>query len=341
MKTKVDREILRKNFWLVVGPVLFVLLGIFCIILPDRPIDYASLQTKEVTVEAIKHHYVRHGADYHDIRTTDGERYVTTGDYRREQLEELLTKGTVITIKWYESDFGIPCAEEVYVNGEYLSTYSSDGLIAATPTGSTAYSMSCGGPIISPQSKCICLTPISPHNLTHRPLIIPEDSEIEFRISHSKNQVSLHLDSQNYLLNPPARILIRKAEKKLKDEVSKALAEAERQSKLSEAEREKEFKAKQQKELEDRERTITLRERRADAKDALSDRNIDTDLVDFVIDIDEDKTNANIDKLEKAFNKAVEAGVKAKLAGTSPEDYGEGTKPKTEIKKSQAGLRSF
>ena len=105
---------------------------------------------------------------------------------------------------------------EVYVNGEYLSTYSSDGLISATPTGSTAYSMSCGGPIISPQSKCICLTPISPHNLTHRPLIIPEDSEIEFRISHSKNQVSLHLDSQNYLLNPPARILIRKAEKKLK-----------------------------------------------------------------------------------------------------------------------------
>ena len=132
-----------------------------------------------------------------------------------------------------------------------------------------------------------------------------------------------------------------KAEKKLKDEVSKALAEAERQSKLSEAEREKEFKAKQQKELDDRERTITLRERRADAKDALSDRNIDTDLVDFVIDIDEDKTNSNIDKLEKAFNKAVEAGVKAKLAGTSPEDYGEGKKPKTEAPKSPTGLRSF
>ena len=124
MKTKVDREILRKNFWLVVGPVLFVLLGIFCIILPDRPIDYASLQTKEVTVEAIKHHYVRHGADYHDIRTTDGERYVTTGDYRREQLEELLTKGTVITIKWYESDFGRLCAEEVYVDGDKVAVYN-------------------------------------------------------------------------------------------------------------------------------------------------------------------------------------------------------------------------
>lgn len=150
---------------------------------------------------------------------------------------------------------------------------------------------------------------------------------------------SIRLKAQR--LDANGNPILVKAEEKLKDEVSKALAEAERQSKLSEAEREKEFKAKQQKELEDRERTITLRERRADAKDALSDRNIDTDLVDFVIDIDEDKTNANIDKLEKAFNKAVEAGVKAKLAGTSPEDYGEGTKPKTEIKKSQAGLRSF
>ena len=132
-----------------------------------------------------------------------------------------------------------------------------------------------------------------------------------------------------------------KAEKKLKDEISKAVAEAERRSKLSEDEREKEIKAKQKQELDDRERTITLRERRADAKDALSDRNIDTDLVDFVIDIDEDKTNSNIDKLEKVFNKAVEAGVKAKLAGTSPEDYGEGNKPKTEAKKSPTGLRSF
>ena len=132
-----------------------------------------------------------------------------------------------------------------------------------------------------------------------------------------------------------------KAEKKLKDEVSKAVAEAERRSKLSEDERDKELKAKQKQELDDRERTITLRERRADAKDALSDRNIDTDLVDFVIDIDEDKTNANIDKLEKAFNKAVEAGVKAKLAGTSPEDYGEGNKPKDQAPKSPTGLRSF
>lgn len=133
-----------------------------------------------------------------------------------------------------------------------------------------------------------------------------------------------------------------KAEKKLKDEVSKALAEAERQSKLSEAEREEEFKAKQQQELDEREHSITLRERRADAKDALIEKNIDPDLVDFVIDIDADKTADNITKLEKAFSKAVEAGVKAKLAGTSPEDYGDGAnQTKEQTPRSQTGLRSF
>ncbi len=133
-----------------------------------------------------------------------------------------------------------------------------------------------------------------------------------------------------------------KAEKKLKEEVQKALAEAERQSKLTESEREKEFKAKQQQALDDRERTITLRERRADAKDALIEKNIDPNLVDFVVDIDADKTEANIDKLEKAFTKAVEAGVKAKLAGTSPEDYGEGAnRTKSRPQRALNGLRSF
>lgn len=105
---------------------------------------------------------------------------------------------------------------EVFVDGEYLSTYSSDGLILATPTGSTAYSMSCGGPIISPQTKCLCLTPIAPHNLTHRPIVIPEDSEIEFKIYHSESCISLHSDSQNHILRSPAGITISKADFVLK-----------------------------------------------------------------------------------------------------------------------------
>lgn len=104
---------------------------------------------------------------------------------------------------------------DAYIGEEYLTTYTSDGLIAATPTGSTAYSMSCGGPIISPNSRCLCITPISPHNLTLRPLIIPDDSTIKFVINHSWKGVSLHLDSQVYPLETPITIEISKADMEL------------------------------------------------------------------------------------------------------------------------------
>ena len=101
---------------------------------------------------------------------------------------------------------------EAYIGNEYLTTYTSDGLIATTPTGSTAYSMSCGGPIISPNSRCLCITPISPHNLTLRPLIIPDDSLIRFVINDSRKGISLHLDSQIYPLETPISIEISKAD---------------------------------------------------------------------------------------------------------------------------------
>lgn len=104
---------------------------------------------------------------------------------------------------------------DAYIGNEYLTTYTSDGLIATTPTGSTAYSMSCGGPIISPNSRCLCITPISPHNLTLRPLIIPDDSLIRFVINDSRKGISLHLDSQIYPLETPISIEISKADMEL------------------------------------------------------------------------------------------------------------------------------
>lgn len=104
---------------------------------------------------------------------------------------------------------------DAYIGDEYLTTYTSDGLIATTPTGSTAYSMSCGGPIISPNSRCLCITPISPHNLTLRPLIIPDDSLIRFVINDSRKGISLHLDSQIYPLETPISIEISKADMEL------------------------------------------------------------------------------------------------------------------------------
>jgi len=65
---------------------------------------------------------------------------------------------------------------KVVCNGEYINTYWADGIIIATPTGSTAYSMSCGGPIMTPDADCFVITPIAPHNLTLRPLVIPANS---------------------------------------------------------------------------------------------------------------------------------------------------------------------
>lgn len=132
MNTKVDLEIYKDNWWLIVVPILFLLFGLLLIVLPNKPIDYASLQTKEVTVETFKYHYGRHGSDYHDMQTTDGERYVIKGDYSSEQLEDLLTEGTIISIKWYESNFGTLCAEEMYIDGEMVVSYNDDLPVKST-----------------------------------------------------------------------------------------------------------------------------------------------------------------------------------------------------------------
>lgn len=126
MNTKVYIDILKENWGFLAGAILFLLLGILVMVLPDRSVDHPSLQTKEVAIDTVESHYGGRGSDYHVIRTTDGERYVIKGSYQREQLAELLTKGTIVTIKWYESDFGIPCAEEVYVNGERVVEDNDD-----------------------------------------------------------------------------------------------------------------------------------------------------------------------------------------------------------------------
>lgn len=112
-----------------------------------------------------------------------------------------------------------------------------------------------------------------------------------------------------------------KSDELIKNAVANALAEHDRQAKLTEEEREKEARTKREAELKERENNITLRERRLQAGEALSSKNIPIDLVDFVVDLDETKQKDNIDKLAKEFNKAVEKGVTDKLKGTPPKDF--------------------
>lgn len=107
----------------------------------------------------------------------------------------------------------------------------------------------------------------------------------------------------------------------IKEAVASAIAEYERKAKLTEEEREKEAKTKREAELKEREDNITLRERRLQAQELLSQKHIPIDLVDFVVDLDESKTKENVEKLVKSYNKSVEDGVTDKLKGNPPKDF--------------------
>ena len=85
---------------------------------------------------------------------------------------------------------------ETYLNDEFLNSYWADGLIISTPTGSTGYSMSCGGPILTPEVKSLVITPIAPHNLNARPLVIPDNTEIKLRVTGREDQYLVSLDSR-------------------------------------------------------------------------------------------------------------------------------------------------
>ncbi len=100
---------------------------------------------------------------------------------------------------------------ETYLDNEYLTSYWADGLIIATPTGSTGYSLSCGGPVIAPSTKSLVLTPIAPHNLNARPLVIPDNTSIKLKIIAREKQALLSLDSRITTVDNNTEIFIKKA----------------------------------------------------------------------------------------------------------------------------------
>lgn len=83
-----------------------------------------------------------------------------------------------------------------YLNDEYLNSYWADGLIISTPTGSTGYSLSCGGPVLTPNVNSLVITPIAPHNLNARPLVITDDTEVKLKVSGREEQYLVSLDSR-------------------------------------------------------------------------------------------------------------------------------------------------
>ena len=100
---------------------------------------------------------------------------------------------------------------KTWINGEFLNAYWADGLIVATPTGSTAYSLSCTGPIIAPDSENFLITPIASHNLTVRPIIIRDDCEIRIRVEGKNSEFHVSLDSRIEKVDHAVELTIHKA----------------------------------------------------------------------------------------------------------------------------------
>ncbi len=101
---------------------------------------------------------------------------------------------------------------ETYLDGEYLTSYWADGLIVSTPTGSTGYSLSCGGPVIAPSTKSLVLTPIAPHNLNARPFVIPDNTEIRLKVYGREDNHLVSLDSRIATIPNEKEIVVKKSD---------------------------------------------------------------------------------------------------------------------------------
>jgi NAD+ kinase len=99
-----------------------------------------------------------------------------------------------------------------YINGEFLNSYWADGLVISTPTGSTGYSISCGGPVVIPGSHNFILTPVSPHNLTVRPMVVPDESVLTFTIEGRSKNFLISMDSRYESVDDSVKLTIKKAE---------------------------------------------------------------------------------------------------------------------------------
>jgi NAD+ kinase len=122
----------------------------------------------------------------------------------KRTLLELKTKGSLFgdqnfalnEVTILKKDISSMITTHVYLDEQYLNTYWGDGIIIATPTGSTAYSLSCGGPIVMPESGNMIITPIAPHNLNVRPIVIPDSSRILLKLEKGPRSHLVTLDSR-------------------------------------------------------------------------------------------------------------------------------------------------
>lgn len=142
------------------------------------------------------------------------ERMLLEGKIYNQKSEKLIAVNDIVIEKGSWSRI---IEIDTFVDGKYLTTYRSDGLIISTPTGSTGYSLSSGGPILLPDMDSIILSPICPHTLTVRPIVIPGDSLIEIEARSGYQTITINKDGQQSLkIKPPVKLEIKKSQKHLK-----------------------------------------------------------------------------------------------------------------------------
>ena len=133
---------------------------------------------------------------------------ITTSPQRKEFAElDFALNEITIARRNTTSMIGV----KTYLNNEYLTNYWADGLIISTPTGSTGYSLSCNGPVVLPDSKSFIITPIAPHNLNARPMVIPDEISIQLEVTASEKDYLISLDSRISTVPLGTKINIKKA----------------------------------------------------------------------------------------------------------------------------------
>lgn len=146
--------------------------------------------------------------------------FILENNYRLEErslLQVKAAKGETLPTEFALNDISIhPYGESinavrVHANGEQLNTYWGDGLIVATPTGSTAYSLSCGGPILVPSANVMVLTPIASHSLTVRPIVLPTDNTLEIKVESRSHRFILSVDSHRLTMNDNVTLTVGRA----------------------------------------------------------------------------------------------------------------------------------
>lgn len=146
------------------------------------------------------------------------------GEYKIEERTLLRVEGDIeqgVTFRLAFNEFSVQrthmgmIGTKVEIDGRVVANYWSDGMLVATPTGSTAYSLSAGGPILAPECHCMVLTPIAPHNLTMRPVVVPDDSRIRITIDSREGEAVAAIDNENFTIRDGASFTITRAKERV------------------------------------------------------------------------------------------------------------------------------